>query len=86
MSLEFIIPVLLSSVSHLMGETIIKITESHEEACVMFTALIANPSTGKSQSLALFQKCLRKIENFNNSIKDPDDQLLKSKIVNGKFI
>jgi hypothetical protein len=63
-----------------MGETIIKLSEDHTEASVLFTALIANPSTGKSQTLSIFQKALRNIEVFNRNLTDENK---RSKMIVG---
>lgn len=61
-----------------MKNTIILVCKDHVETSVMYTALIANPSTGKSSSFKLLQKALREIEDF--------DQVEESSLVKGKSL
>jgi hypothetical protein len=42
----------------------------------MFTGLVANPATGKSQSLGFFEKSLNEIEKYNET-KIEDSKLVK---------
>ncbi len=73
---EFIIPGLITCVSHLMEESSIYVSADHIESCVMFTGLVANPATGKSQSLGFFEKSLNEIEKYNET-KIEDSKLVK---------
>jgi hypothetical protein len=63
-----------------MDEGTIVVSEDHVETCIMYTALIANPATGKSQSLGFFKKSIREIEKY---CKTKDDE---STLVNGELI
>ena len=76
-SLEFMLPCLLSTTSFLMSDSRIQASIDHYETSVMYTALIANPSTGKSTSIKLIRRSLREIEMFDE-IEEDD-----SKLVNG---
>ena len=62
-----------------MKNTVIIVSSDHIETCVMYTALIANPSTGKSSSFKLLLKALREIEAFED-IKD--SALVKGNLIN----
>jgi hypothetical protein len=73
-------PVLLTTISHLMGETTINVCDDHIETCVLYCAIIANPATGKSSGLSLIKKAVREVEIFNKV------DLKNSKLVNGKLI
>jgi hypothetical protein len=77
---EFILPGLLATVSHLMEESIISVSDDHVESCVMYTGLIANPATGKSQSLTFFEKAINEIEKYNET------NVSDSKLVEGTKI
>ncbi|RNA03124.1 hypothetical protein BpHYR1_006468, partial [Brachionus plicatilis] len=55
---------LLCAVSHLMGLSSICALKTLEEGCVVYTALIANASTGKSSALKLIKRSLLSVENF----------------------
>jgi hypothetical protein len=59
-----------------MNEAFIKVSEDHIETCVMYTALIANPATGKSQSLGLFQKAISEIEK-HTKVDEENSKLVK---------
>jgi hypothetical protein len=48
-----------------MGESVVIIDETQVESCVMFCALVANPSTGNSAGLKMFKKSIREIETFD---------------------
>ena len=61
-----------------MEESSIVFSEDHIESCVMFSGLIANPSTGKSQSLTFFDKGISKIEAYNGTRME-DSKLVKGK-------
>ena len=78
MPFEYIIPALLATISHLMEESLIVVNDDHEESCVMFSGLIANPATGKSLSLKFFNRGIGAIEKYNEtSVED-------SKLVKGR--
>lgn len=66
------IPGLLSTAAHLMNETSIIVSDSHIESCVLYTALVANPGTGKSQSLGFFERGLGDIDEY---MKIDDDKV-----------
>jgi hypothetical protein len=72
-------PGLISTISHLMNESTIKVADDHTESCVLYTALIANPSTGKSSSLNMLKNSLLDIELFEG-VDDAD-----STLVNGNY-
>ncbi len=77
-SFEFILPVLLTSTSFLLNETIIRVDDCQNEACVVYAALIANPSTGKSSGMSLIKNALFDIEKYEKI------SLRESKLLNGK--
>ncbi|RMZ95548.1 hypothetical protein BpHYR1_019686 [Brachionus plicatilis] len=63
---EFIVCPLLTAVSHLMKKSDVTALSSLQEQCVFYSALIANPSTGKSSALSLVKKSLWELENYLN--------------------
>ena len=77
---EFLLCPLLTTISHLMGSSFISALRTLEEGCVIYCALIASASTGKSSALNLVKKALTCIENF---LETPDSE---SKFLNGTFI
>ena len=77
-SFEYILPVLLTSTSFLLNETIIRVDDCQNEACVIYAALIANPSTGKSSGMSLIKNALFDIEKYEKT------SLRDSKLLNGK--
>ena len=40
-----------------MGDTKVELASDHLESCVLFMALIGNPSTGKSTGLNVLREC-----------------------------
>jgi hypothetical protein len=58
------IPGLVTSVCHLMAESSITISNDYRLSCIMYCALVANPSTGKSTGLNLVKEAVNGIENF----------------------
>ena len=60
-----------------MNESLIVISSDRVEGCVMYTALIANPGTGKSQSLGLFEKAIDEIDDYLQT-EDEKIGLIKS--------
>lgn len=78
-SFEFLLPVVLTATSFLLGETLIKVDDNQFESCVMFTALIANPSTGKSTGMNLVKDALLDIEKYEKV------SLTDSNLINGFF-
>ena len=52
-----------------MGETKVELASDHLESCVLFMALIGNPSTGKSTGLNVLRDSVLEIESFEE-IKD----------------
>jgi hypothetical protein len=65
-----------------MGETIIRVSDDHKEPCVLYTALIANPATGKSQAMNIFNDAVNAIEVFDN--KNAENDEYSSKLVTGR--
>lgn len=61
---EFIVPPLLSTISHLMDETLLIASQTNVQACIMYTVLVANPGTGKSKSIGLFENSLEEIDEY----------------------
>ncbi len=78
-SAEFLAPSLFSAVGHLMSTSTIKALRTYSQSFVFYTALIGNPSTGKSTGMGLVKKALEKVERFN-AVPSQD-----SKLVNGKI-
>ena len=76
-SLEFVLCPLLSGTSHLMGQSQVKALKSFEEGMVVYSALIAEPATGKSPAMNIIRKALIQIEFF---LAVPSES---SKLVNG---
>ena len=74
------LPVVLTATSFLLKETIIKVDDYQFESCVMFTALIANPSTGKSTGMNLIKNALLDIEKYEKVLL-PD-----SNLINGNYL
>ena len=58
-----------------MGETTITIHKDYVLSCVMYSAFIANPSTGKSTGLGLMKAAVYEIEEFNG-IDEADSSLV----------
>lgn len=50
------------------------------EQCIFYTALIANPSSGKSTALSLIKKSIYEIEAYGKIHRS------KSSLINGTFI
>ena len=69
-------PGLLVTISHLMGERKVELASDHLESCVLFMALIGNPSTGKSTELNVLRDSVLEIESFEE-IKDCDSSLVQ---------
>ncbi|RNA44246.1 hypothetical protein BpHYR1_047777 [Brachionus plicatilis] len=61
-SLEFIVAPLISTVSHFMNKSRIRMTLSHSESFIVYTALLANASTGKSPAMRIFSQAAEEIE------------------------
>jgi hypothetical protein len=61
-----------------MEESSITISNDYRLSCVMYCALVANPSTGKSTGLNLVKEAINRIESFIGIEKE------NSNLVNGK--
>ncbi|CAF1091689.1 unnamed protein product [Brachionus calyciflorus] len=70
-SIEFILVPLISSVSHFLNRSKIEMTDSHSENFLLYTALLANASTGKSPAMRIFTDAAYEIEN-KLGIEDSD--------------
>ncbi|CAF1002011.1 unnamed protein product, partial [Brachionus calyciflorus] len=70
-SIEFILAPLISSVSHFLNRSKIEMTDSHSENFLLYTALLANASTGKSSAMRIFTDAAYEIEN-KLGIEDSD--------------
>lgn len=75
-STEFIIPPLLTGIGHVMGTSSIHALRNMDEGFVFYTALIANPSTGKTVAGALVKKAITTVEMASNITGD------QSKLIN----
>ena len=60
-----------------MNESLIVISSDRVEGCILYSALIANPGTGKSKSIGLFEKAIKEIDEFLE-IDDDRIGLIKS--------
>ena len=76
---EFILMPLITGVSHLMEQSSIKALENYKQGFVVYTALAANPATGKSTAMDIIRDSIIEIEEFLKI--DYND----SKIVNGNL-
>jgi hypothetical protein len=61
-----------------MAESSITISNDYRLSCVMYCALVANPSTGKSTGLNLVKEAVNRIESFIGI------EIENSNLVNGK--
>ena len=68
---------MLCSVAHLIGNTSVEVNEDYVEGVVIYSALIANPATGKSSGMNIFKKALEEVEEMD------DIPVEESKLVNG---
>ena len=75
--MEFLIPPLLTSISHLMCSSYVTALSNLKESSVLYMALIANAGTGKSPALSIVKAALNDIEIF---LKVKDEE---SKVLNG---
>ena len=78
--LEFLLCPMLSSVSYCLQLTKIKAIRTLEESMSIYSALIAEPGTGKSPAMRLVRKALIDIEQHLNIGNE------NSKLVNGKLL
>ena len=72
--MAFAAPALWSAVALLMGKSTLKAIASPTSICC-FTALAAQPSTGKSKAMAIVQHAIDKIERFNGVLDNNSQQV-----------
>ena len=65
----------------MMGKSTLKAIASPTSLCV-FTALAAQPSTGKSKAMAIVQAAIDRVEKFNGII-DNDSQQVNAPTIEG---
>ncbi len=75
--LEFLLCPLISAVSYTLQQSQITALRTMKESMSLYTALVAQPSTGKSPAMKMVRRSILEIESHNNVT--PDD----SKLVNG---
>ena len=76
------LPALITAVGFLLGQSVIQPFPKSSQGICTYTALIANPSTGKSPAMNVVKKSIVKIEIFNNTAPD-DSQLTNVGSVEG---
>ncbi len=65
-TVEFMLPPLITSVSHCMGYTVVEFSSTMRLKAISFTNLLANSSTGKTPVYSYFDKALHNIERLND--------------------
>ena len=76
---EFLLCPLISSVSYSLQLTKVKAIRTLQESISVYTALIAEPGTGKSPAMTLVRDCMQEIEKYYQVTDE------NSKLVNGKL-
>jgi len=77
--LEFLLCPLITAVSYTLQQSQINALRTMKESMSLYTALVAQPSTGKSPAMKLVKRSILEIEKHNNVTPD------ESKLVNGLF-
>lgn len=65
-SIEFLLPTLLATTAHFLGNAEISLYGSYRHHISIYTGLIGYPSSGKSTAMNLTKEITRKIFQFNN--------------------
>lgn len=63
---SYLVPAMISTVAHLMGDSYFKVNKKFKQKFIFYTALLTNPSSGKSQAMNIFSNAARLVEEANN--------------------
>jgi hypothetical protein len=93
-NIGFLMPPILSAVSHFLAKCKVKALKTLEESFSLFTVLVADPATGKSPAMNLIRNILIDIEEFDGISEEDSPQTTQATVEalihymkkNGSFI